>query len=504
MNENLKKPYVPPRVAGINAAIAASPLAAQGISQAPSAIPTTITSENLKNTPAINLPTIDQPSTLSSAISAGAESKLTLAKTEADKLQQDFYTRAKDEASVNKSKAEEYLGLGTKSLEERINAMQTPDFLEKKAASDKAYKDIQSSRAAQMAEIKALDSQPITLADKAQRTNDINNKYAYINAQQSLTYDIANKDYTSAKQSIDDLAQLKTEAYAPYISYYSQLASNSQGIFNKAELDILNNKRDEYKTLQTQETQNIKDNGEAMIKYNSLGAGITTNDTAEQRAQKIASVGGELGYEIAKKGPKGTEAPTIKSINGVDMQWNPGTGKWETITATGAGGTLPQAQAQGNIDSITTLLSDKNIRSAVGPTWLGRFVGKGFDSATGGRQNFIAGVEQLTSQLSLDSLIQAKAKGATFGALSEGELRLLSNSATKLSKWAITDDNGKVKGYSASEKDFKAELDKINNYAKLDYILKGGIPEDIGAVLMTDGNYYSINSDGSKQQLTNY
>lgn len=155
------------------------------------------------------------------------------------------------------------------------------------------------------------------------------------------------------------------------------------------------------------------------------------------------------------------------------------------------------AQAQSNITSVDDILKDTAIRSAVGPTMLGRLVGRGLDNLTGSRQNFIAGVEQLRSQLTLDSLINAKARGATFGALSEGELNTLSQSASKLGKWATTDKSGKVTGYSANEKDFKAELDKINNFAKLDYVLKGGEPTSVGIQKMPDGSYVTKNSDGS-------
>ena len=44
---------------------------------------------------------------------------------------------------------------------------------------------------------------------------------------------------------------------------------------------------------------------------------------------------------------------------------------------------------------------------------------------------------------------------------------------------------------------FKKELDKINNFAKLDYILKGGDPSDVGAKIMPDGTIWSSNSDGT-------
>jgi len=120
-----------------------------------------------------------------------------------------------------------------------------------------------------------------------------------------------------------------------------------------------------------------------------------------------------------------------------------------------------------------------------------------YSKLTGQQQDFISGVEQTRSQLSLDNLVNAKARGATFGALSEKELTLLSASATKLGTWAIQDKNGVVSGYNVSERAFKQEMDKINNFAKLDYILKGGNPADIGVQITPDGSIVSINSDGT-------
>lgn len=164
-------------------------------------------------------------------------------------------------------------------------------------------------------------------------------------------------------------------------------------------------------------------------------------------------------------------------------------------------GQLQLAQAQDSINSVDTLVKDPNIRSAVGPTFLGRLIGSGYDRATGGRQNFIAEVEKLRSNLNLDSLIEAKKKGATFGALSDQELQVLSNSATKIGQWAKKDKNGNVVAYNASEKDFKRELDKINNFSKLDYILKGGDPDTVGVQLNAAGKYVVRNSDGSITEL---
>lgn len=120
---------------------------------------------------------------------------------------------------------------------------------------------------------------------------------------------------------------------------------------------------------------------------------------------------------------------------------------------------------------------------------------------TGQRQEFVGGVEQVMSKLNLDTLIQAKAEGATFGALSDQELRVLSTAGTTLGSYAIKDDNGKITGFNASEKSFKKEMDTINYYAKLDYILKGGAPEDVGAVIQPDGTVWIRDSFGKPVQL---
>jgi hypothetical protein len=179
------------------------------------------------------------------------------------------------------------------------------------------------------------------------------------------------------------------------------------------------------------------------------------------------------------------------------------------------------AQAQTNIQQINDLLQSGGIKSAVGTNFLSRapqgfwgslgavatvigipsFIGGVWKKTTGQHQNFIAGVEQLQSQLSLDSLIQAKERGATFGALSDSELRVLSSSASKLGSWVKRDKSGNVIGYNTTEANLKRELDKINNFAKLDYLIKGGDPADVDVILMPNGKYVTKNSDGTYQEL---
>lgn len=159
--------------------------------------------------------------------------------------------------------------------------------------------------------------------------------------------------------------------------------------------------------------------------------------------------------------------------------------------------TTAVSQTQDRINEINKLVSNV---TAVGPNPLARF--DPLNAITGKQEEFLGAVEQIRSQLSLDSLINAKAQGATFGALSEGELALLQNSGSKLSSWAVTDTNGKVTGYKVSENAFKKEMDKINNYAKIDFLRKGGDPDSVGVIQLPGGSYATRNSDGTVTEFS--
>lgn len=296
-------------------------------------------------------------------------------------------------------------------------------------------------------------------------------------AQGNLT--AANNQLTTLVQLVQKDIDNKYQYQKDQINYAMQYADADQKAALQKQADALEAKKEANQNLTTLKQTFI----EAAIKagdYKTAGALAAATDTAT-----LQSLGGKIGG------------------------------------GTSSSGTLQQANSQSNIKNIDDVLKNPALSSAVGTSFITRaptgFLGtlgavasligipsvlKGtYEKLTGNQQNFIAGVSQLQNQLSLDSLIQAKAKGATFGALSEGELNLLSQSATKLNSWAQKDSNGNVTGYNASEKDFKAELDKINNFAKLDYLLKGGKPEDVGAQTMPDGSVVVKNSDGTFTQI---
>lgn len=198
----------------------------------------------------------------------------------------------------------------------------------------------------------------------------------------------------------------------------------------------------------------------------------------------------------------GVAAPNLQFIAGTTNQpggvFNPKTGVF-TPTTGSRDNTLNIAEAQQTINDTTSLVNSSALAGAVGPNMLARLSPTSL--FTGAKSNFIASVEQLRQQLTLDKLTQAKSNGATFGALSDSEGRLLAESATKLGNWAVKDSAGNVTGYNIDEADFKTELDKINNFAKLDYVLKGGDPVSIGVQEMADGTLWTKNTDGSFTEL---
>ena len=146
------------------------------------------------------------------------------------------------------------------------------------------------------------------------------------------------------------------------------------------------------------------------------------------------------------------------------------------------------------ITQLNDLKSHKGFNSVVGPNPFARIpLG---DAFTGAPESFIAGVDQLTKGLTIDNLIKSKEEGATFGALNIEELKLISDSASKINTWRV-EDNGRTSHYDANQKDFMVELDTIHNFKKLDAYLKVIPSEKIGLVVTADGKIWSKNGDGS-------
>jgi len=204
-----------------------------------------------------------------------------------------------------------------------------------------------------------------------------------------------------------------------------------------------------------------------------------------------------------------TRSTEIVDINGVKSLVDTQTG--ETIQTFEAGTTTNDVEvARGTafVNTIDALKTDSGLNSSVGPTFLTRTAG--VDALSGAKDDFVASVENVVKTLTLNTFAEAKEKGMTFGAMSQGEWNILGDSATKISNFRVYEKEGipgfrkttdKVAGYDASEKDFLTELDSISNFAKMDAIRRGSKPEDIGVVVTEDGSHWTQNSDGTFTEL---
>ena len=138
---------------------------------------------------------------------------------------------------------------------------------------------------------------------------------------------------------------------------------------------------------------------------------------------------------------------------------------------------------KGKISLLDDLLDDKAISSAVGPNFFARL---GTGALTGANSNFVAGVENLISQETMNTLLNLKQQGGTLGALSDSERTMLKNAASKIGYWGIEKD-GKVVGYNANENDFKAELNRLKTLAEAALERAGGTSNGATEDAITNG-----------------
>jgi len=162
----------------------------------------------------------------------------------------------------------------------------------------------------------------------------------------------------------------------------------------------------------------------------------------------------------------------------------------------------PQVDAlQFKLQKIDELLKLPGFNEAVGPNYIFRDLYNIDEPFNRNKANFIAEVERLASRETLNNLIEIKERGGTFGALSEKELQMLIDSATKIGQWRIESIipwSDKVVGYRTTQKEFKKEIDEIKRLTISSLERKGAsasllTPEEeseLSNVEFNPSNYY--------------
>jgi len=158
-----------------------------------------------------------------------------------------------------------------------------------------------------------------------------------------------------------------------------------------------------------------------------------------------------------------SSAPTYREVGGELYEVTPDGLKPATFTD---GDQRQAAMEQAVIDAAESKV--KLVEEILNHPGKGTAVGTGALSRlrvpfmVGNRNDFVAKVEQLISQETLDTLTNLKAKGGTLGALSDTELKMLQNAATALGGFPkLRDNDGNVVGYKISEARFNEEAEKL-------------------------------------------
>jgi murein DD-endopeptidase MepM/ murein hydrolase activator NlpD len=205
---------------------------------------------------------------------------------------------------------------------------------------------------------------------------------------------------------------------------------------------------------------------EGQIRYDSDGNVIA--GTAKPTKPEVQSVGGNLlqyntttgKWDTIFSAPKDTDKPITQVVDKVLYQYDSTTNSWKPVAS---------AADKTSADSLATLkdkqIAIENLKTssgkskAVGAYGLARWTPTKIDKAD--VQDFIAGVNNLISKDTLDTLINLKQAGGTLGALSDQERIMLQNAASKISSWAKKDEVGNTMYYNISEELFDKELDRL-------------------------------------------
>jgi len=197
-----------------------------------------------------------------------------------------------------------------------------------------------------------------------------------------------------------------------------------------------------------------------------------------------------------------TRETDIMEINGTKQLVDTQTG--EVIATFGSDVSIDEIQKAKDAQFVNTLDALKNhpgMSKAVGAVALARFTPFKADVTTGQVSDFTGSVDNIVRQLTLNTYAEAKEKGMTFGAMSEGEWDILAAAATKINTFRRERDDGSVY-FATSEKVMQKEFDVLSNFGKMDALRKGANPSDIGVLQQDDGTYWTRNSDGSYVQLS--
>jgi hypothetical protein len=279
-----------------------------------------------------------------------------------------------------------------------------------------------------------------------------------------------------AKELMGQLYQAKSADIQADMAYRTNLVNSLISFASSSQQTVLQAKLADNAQASQIAQQNLayqRQLGLQALEYGQTGliTGISAIDPKSPTfEQEISSFTSQLRKPVA---PTKLDTSFDKFGNLINMQ----TGevvRYADDVAPGDGGYTPAEIVQQRADSLASQIKDiealkthPGMKATVGAYGFARSTPLTADKAE--QKDFIAGVEQLISQKFLDSLIDTKAKGGSFGALTKPEQDALTVAATKIGAWRLRDgdgENAKVIGYEIGEKEMQRELDTLISLAQ--------------------------------------
>lgn len=378
------------------------------------------------------------------------------------------------------------------------------------------------------AEINKATGQNITSTAVRRNTADATRENLINQASIAMEAAIVNADYQSAKSYADQMVDAKYDKLEADTKAALFNLENNKERFTAAEKKVAEataaRLRKEEADIETkkEEEKNIQNVGLTLRKYGADDKIVSEVLNAKSFNEAILKAGSSLQDPKAKLELREIkanialkEAQARKAEREAILTKEP-SAKEKAAAALAITQAKSSAQAaQDKIEAVDSILSKKagissrvgtNIfsRGIFGPALGGAALGAGLgpvgaavgglaggvvgikSAVTGEGQQVSGAVHQLTSGLTLQALIDAKKNGATFGALTQEELRLLAASATKLNDWELRDSNDKPTGYwNIDEKSFNEEVKNIQNLSRKALLQSQGtlITEDESSLL---------------------
>ncbi|HDO20111.1 MAG TPA: hypothetical protein ENG81_01110 [Candidatus Bathyarchaeota archaeon] len=280
--------------------------------------------------------------------------------------------------------------------------------------------------------------------------------------------EIANNNLSAAQSHLETLFKLKSDDATNMMNFRNKQAETIYNVATAEQKNQIDAKiREENREFQVQQANitNARNVANSILSNQpQLASQMSQIDWASPTAQAdFAKLQAQVSKDPMLVLDRKVKEAQLRKINAeIAGIGQPSASELKAINEAirNAEASIPVATAK--VKTVDELLVHRGMAGTVGAYGVTRWTPFTIDKAD--KQSFAGEVHRLVSGLSLDSLIDAKSRGATFGALSDREMTILSNAATAINDWEIKDKNGVGKGrWAIDEASFKVELNRIKD-----------------------------------------